>query len=80
MAASSVVGSLAIIILLAVINSLAKTGLTGGQVVLYGLIGGIATGVFAGYMLTYFIIRKTKKFILSRLTGALGRFGFLKRT
>lgn len=77
--AAAIIGSLAVIILLALINAFANTGLTGGQVVLYGLIGGIIIGVSAGYWLTYLFIRKTKKFIFNRFAGTLSRFGFLKR-
>ncbi len=77
--ALSVIGSLTAIILLALINSLANTGLTGAQVVLYGLISGVALGVFAGYMLINYIIRRTRKFVINKFAGSLGKFGFLRR-
>jgi len=77
--ALSVIVSLASIILLAIINSLAHTGLTGGQVVLYGLLTGIVLGVFTGYFVTYLLVRKARKFIYTRLGNVLGRLSFLRR-
>lgn len=77
--AASIVGGLAGIILLAIINALANSGLTGGQVVLYGLIGGVVTGVSVSYYFTYLLIRKAKKILLNRFANLLGKYGFLKR-
>ena len=75
----SVIGSLASIVLLALINSLSHIGLTGGQVVLYGLITGVATGIFAGYLTAYFLIKKARKFIYNKLINVVSRFGSLKK-
>lgn len=75
----AVLGSLVSIILFAVINSVAHTNLTGGQVVLYGLITGIVLGVLSGYLLINYIIRKARKFIFNRFGNVIRRFGFLSR-
>jgi len=76
--AATVVGSLAGIILLALINAFANTGLSGGQVVLYGLIGGIVVGIVSGYWLTYLLVRKAKKIVFNKFAGTLAKFGLLK--
>lgn len=76
---TTLVSSLLGIVIFATINSMANTGLTGGQVVLYGLGGGILIGIFTGSMVTYLIIKKVRKLILDKLAGTLGRFGFLRR-
>lgn len=75
----AVLGSLASIILLAIINSLAQTSLTGGQVVLYGLMAGVVLGVLAGYLLVNYIITKTRKFIFNRFGNVIQRFSVLRR-
>jgi hypothetical protein len=74
-----VIGSLVSIILFALINGLAHTGLTGGKVVLYGLITGIGLGILSGYLLINYIIRKARKFIFNKFGNAIQRFGFLRR-
>lgn len=79
MTSLSVIGSLVAIIILALINSVADTGLTGGQVVLYGLIAGIVLGVFTTYLLIRFLIVKARKFIYSKFGVTLTRLGLLKR-
>lgn len=75
----AIVGSLVSIIILALINSLSHTGLTGGQVVLYGLIAGIVIGFFTSYLVINLIIRKAKKFIFNKFGNAIQRSGFLRR-
>lgn len=75
----SLIGSLTAIIILALVNAIANTGLTGGQVVLYGLISGIVIGVFTSYLVIHYFVKKAKKFIYSRFGGALAKFGLLKR-
>ena len=77
--ALAVIGSLASIILLALINAVGHTGLTGGQVVLYGLIGGVVIGVLAGYLITAYIIRKARKFLFNKFGNMVQRFNFMKR-
>lgn len=77
--ALTLIGSLFSIILLALINTFSHTGLTGGQVVLYGLIAGVVIGIFAGYLFINYIIRRVKKFIFNRVGNAIGKFGFLRR-
>ncbi|MDQ6815077.1 MAG: hypothetical protein M3040_15180 [Bacteroidota bacterium] len=74
-----VIGSLASIILFAIINSLAHGNLTGGQVVLYGLITGVGLGILSGYLLINLIIRKARKFLFNKVGNAIQRFGFLRR-
>ena len=75
----AVIGSLVSIILFAIINSLAHTNLTVGQVVLYGLITGIGLGILSGYLLINYIIRKARKFIFNKFGNVIERFGFLRR-
>lgn len=77
--ALAVTGSLVSIILFAIINSLAHGGLTGGQVVLYGLITGVGLGILSGYLLINYIMRKARKFIFNRFGNVIQRFGFLRR-
>lgn len=77
--ALTLVGSLVSIILLALVNTFSHTGLSGGQVVLYGLIFGIVSGIFAGYLFINYIIRRVRKIIFNRLGNVIGKFGFLRR-
>jgi uncharacterized membrane protein len=56
----SIVGGLFAIISLALINSLTNANLTGGQVVLYGLLTGVVIGVFAGYLVMFYLVRKLR--------------------
>jgi len=75
----AVISSLVFIILLAMINGLSGAGLTGGQVVLYGLITGILVGAGSGFLLINLLVRKTRNFINTRLGTAAQRFTFVKR-
>lgn len=75
----AVIGSLVSIILFAIINAVAHTNLTGGQIVLYGLITGIVLGILSGYLLINYIIRKARKFIFNRFGNVIQRFGFLRK-
>ncbi len=77
--ALAVLGSLVSIIFLALINSVANTGLTGGQVVLYGLISGIVLGIVASYLLINYFVRRVRKFLFSKFGNVIQRFGFLRR-
>ena len=77
--ALAVIGSLVSIILFAVINSFAHANLTGGQVVLYGLITGIGLGILLSYWLIGYIMRRARKFVFNKFGNAIQRFGFLRR-
>jgi undecaprenyl pyrophosphate phosphatase UppP len=74
-----VIASLVSIIVLAIINSLTHLSLSGGQVVLYGLIAGIVLGFFTAYLLINYIVRKTRQFVLGRFENTLQRFAFTRR-
>ncbi len=76
----AVIGSLFAIIVLAIINAIANTGLTGGQIVLYGLIAGVVLGIVFGYLLIRYLVAKARKFIHTRFGHLLSRFGIIKQS
>lgn len=76
---SAILGASAGMTLLALMNAAFHFNLSFSQVSIYGIAGGILLGIGAGYFLVYLFVKKARRFIISRLAGTLGRFGFLRR-
>ncbi len=76
---SSILGACAGLILLALMNAAFHFNLSFSQVSVFGIIGGILLGIAAGYYIIYLVVKRARRFINNKLTGTLGRFGFLKR-
>ncbi len=43
-----------------------------------GVIGGAVTGVFASYLITVYLMRKAKRFVVSKLLGLNGRLSTMR--
>ncbi len=76
---SSVLGACLGMILLAMMNAAFHFDLTFSQVSLFGISGGILMGIVSGYYIMHLMVRRARRFIYTKLAGAAGRFGFLKR-
>ena len=76
---TSIIGAFAGMVLLALANAAFHFNLSLSQVSLFGIAAGVIAGIALGYYFVYVIIRRTRRFINTRLAGALGKFGFLRR-
>jgi hypothetical protein len=76
---TSVLGAFVGIISLGLINVAFSLHLSFANVFLYGLVGGILFGVVAGYLAMYYIMRKARRFIFSKLGAGLSQLSFLRR-
>ena len=76
---TSILGAFAGMVLLALMNAAFHFNLSLSQVSLFGISAGVLAGIAAGYYFIYLIIKRARRFISTRLAGALGKFGFLRR-
>ena len=66
-------------ILLALLNAAFDFSLTFSPVSVFGISGGILLGIAGGYYIIYLMVKRARRFINNKLTGALGKFEFLRR-
>lgn len=76
---TSILGAFAGMVLLALMNAAFHFNLSLSQVSLFGILAGIAAGIALGYYFIYLIMKRARRFINTKLVGALGRFSFLRR-
>lgn len=66
---TSILGAAVGIVSTGLFNWSLHLGLSFGNVLLYGIGGGILFGIIAGYIATYYLINKTRRFIINKVSS-----------
>jgi hypothetical protein len=76
---TSILGAFIGIIALGLINVAFSLHLSFANVFLFGLGGGILFGIVAGYIAMYYVVRKARRFIFTKLSAGFSQLSFLRR-
>jgi hypothetical protein len=76
---SAVFGGALGLIIVAFLNWAFSLSLTAANLFLYGVGGGVVTGVLGSYLLTVYLMKKARRFLTDKFMGLNSRMSTLRR-